>query len=165
VIQFNPAGEDCNAGNRVIPPTIVAGADESMQVLQDEIFGPVLPIVTYRELDDAIAYVNKRPRPLALYYFDSNESRINRVLNETVSGGATINDCIFHLPQHHLPFGGVGPSGMGAYHGFDGFAAFSKKKGVFRQGFGGQMVFPRVLSPPYHRLTDFVIKLLIWNRS
>ncbi|MGH8458045.1 MAG: aldehyde dehydrogenase family protein [Nevskiales bacterium] len=163
VLQSNPANENCNADNRVIPPTLVANTDESMKIMQEEIFGPILPVITYRELDDAIRYVNDRPRPLALYYFDRDSTRIARVLNETTSGGATINDCIFHLPQHNLPFGGVGPSGMGAYHGFDGFATFSKKKGVFIQGFGGQFLFPRFLSPPYGRITDWLIRFLIRN--
>jgi coniferyl-aldehyde dehydrogenase len=165
VLQSNPAGEDCNADNRVIPPTVIASARADLAILQEEIFGPILPIVTYRELNDAIRYVNDRPRPLALYYFDHNAARIDRVLNETVSGGVTINDCIFHLPQHNLPFGGVGPSGMGAYHGFDGFAAFSKKKGVFVQGFGGRFLFPRFFSPPYRRISDILIRFLIGRRG
>ena len=165
VLQSNPANEDCNVDNRVVPPTVVANATDDMQIMQEEIFGPILPVITYRELDDAIRYVNDRPRPLALYYFDSNKARISRVLNETTSGGATINDCIFHIAQHNLPFGGVGPSGMGAYHGFDGFVTFSKKKGVFIQGIGGQFLFPNFLSPPYSRFADWLIKVLIWNRK
>ncbi len=165
VLQCNPAGEDCNADNRVIPPTVVANANESMKIMQEEIFGPILPVITYRELDDAIRYVNERPRPLALYYFDKDAKRISRVLEQTTSGGATINDCIFHLAQHNLPFGGVGPSGMGAYHGFDGFVTFSKKKGVFIQGFGGQFLFPRFLSPPYNRLTEWLIRFLIGRQK
>jgi coniferyl-aldehyde dehydrogenase len=135
-----------------------------MKIMQEEIFGPILPVITYRELDDAIRYVNERPRPLALYYFDNSSARIKQVLEQTTSGGVTINDCIFHLPQHNLPFGGVGPSGMGAYHGFDGFAALSKKKGVFIQGFGGHLIFPRFLAPPYGRISDLFIRFLIWNR-
>lgn len=164
VLQCNPAGEDCTADNRVIPPTVVAQATDEMQIMQEEIFGPILPVITYRSLDDAIQYVNDRPRPLALYYFDNKKARISRVLNETISGGVTVNDCIFHIAQHNLPFGGVGPSGMGAYHGFDGFVTFSKKKGVFIQGIGGQLLFPKFLSPPYSRWTDWLIRLLIWNR-
>jgi coniferyl-aldehyde dehydrogenase len=164
VLQSNPANEDCNAGNRVIPPTVIAHAREDLAILQEEIFGPILPVVSYRTLDDALRYVNDRPRPLALYYFDHDRARIERVLRETTAGGVTINDCIFHLPQHNLPFGGVGPSGMGAYHGFDGFAAFSKKKGVFIQGFGGQFLFPRFFSPPYRRISDRLIRWLIGSR-
>lgn len=163
VLQSNPANEECNASNRVIPPTVVANASPEMQVMQEEIFGPILPVITYRELEDAIGHVNAHPRPLALYYFDRSQARIDRVLNETTSGGATINDCIFHIAQHNLPFGGVGPSGMGAYHGFDGFATFSKKKGVFIQGFGGRLLFPKILSPPYGRIANWLIRLLIRN--
>ena len=162
--QSNPAQEDCNADNRVVPPTVVAKTTEAMRILQEEIFGPILPVVTYRELDEALAYINERPRPLAFYYFDNDSRRVDQILHRTTSGGVTVNDCIFHLPQNNLPFGGVGPSGMGAYHGFDGFAAFSKKKGVFLQGWGGQLLFPRLLAPPYSRWSDLLIRFLIWNR-
>ncbi len=165
IYQSNPAQENCSADNRVVPPTVVAKTTEAMRILQEEIFGPILPIVTYREMDDALAYINERPRPLALYYFDNSSRRIDEVLQRTTSGGVTINDCIFHLPQNNLPFGGVGPSGMGAYHGIDGFATFSKKKGVFLQGWGGQLLFPRFLAPPYGRLSDLLIRFLIGNRK
>jgi coniferyl-aldehyde dehydrogenase len=89
--------------------------------------------VAYRTLDEAIAFVNARARPLALYYFDDDARRQDAVLARTMSGGVAFNDCIFHLAQHNLPFGGVGPSGMGHYHGFDGFVTFSKKRGVMVQ--------------------------------
>jgi coniferyl-aldehyde dehydrogenase len=135
--------------DRLLVPTLVFSPDESMLVMREEIFGPILPVVTYRTLDEAIGFVNARPRPLALYYFDENEERVDHVLANTLSGGVTINDCIVHLGQHNLPFGGVGQSGMGQYHGFDGFATFSKKRGVmvqrrwagsslFRAPFGGR---------------------------
>jgi acyl-CoA reductase-like NAD-dependent aldehyde dehydrogenase len=96
--------------------------------MREEIFGPILPVVPYRGLDGALAYVNARPRPLALYYFDRDARRIDRVLTDTVAGGVTINDTILHIAQEDLPFGGVGPSGMGEYHGRAGFEAFSKRK-------------------------------------
>ena len=121
------------SGDRLLPPTLIFDADESMAVMQEEIFGPVLPVVTYRALDDALAFVTARPRPLALYYFDESADRRDAVLERTMSGGVTFNDCVFHLGQHNLPFGGVGPSGMGHYHGFDGFATFSKKRAVMVQ--------------------------------
>jgi acyl-CoA reductase-like NAD-dependent aldehyde dehydrogenase len=114
IVRPGSAHETFTAENRVYPPTLVLGAKGSMRAMQEEIFGPILPILTYSSLDEAIAFINARPRPLALYYFDRNSSRIKRVLEQTVSGGVTINDCILHLPQHGLPFGGVGPSGMGA---------------------------------------------------
>jgi coniferyl-aldehyde dehydrogenase len=105
--------------------------------------------------------INARPRPLALYYFDRNKSRISKVLNQTVSGGAAINDCIFHFVQHQLPFGGVGPSGMGAYHGFDGFCAFSKKKGVLLQNSLVGSFLDTALKPPYTSWSDRTIGFLM----
>lgn len=122
-----------SAEDRFFPPTLVFGPTDAMRVMQDEIFGPILPVVSYRTLDEAIAYVNARPRPLALYYFDEDARRVDRVLSSTLSGGVTVNDCVVHLGQHDLPFGGVGESGMGHYHGFDGFQTFSKKRGVMIQ--------------------------------
>ena len=164
VVQINPAGEDCNAENRVFPPTLIAGASDSMRVMQEEIFGPILPIVTHDSLADGIQFINRRPRPLALYYFDYDGTRVSQVLEQTTSGGVTVNDCIFHLPQNNLPFGGVGPSGMGAYHGFDGFETFSKKKGVFMQSRLTGWFLARFLKPPYTRWSDLVISLMIWSR-
>jgi coniferyl-aldehyde dehydrogenase len=133
VVALNPGAEHATVENKVFPPTLVFAPTDAMTLMQQEIFGPVLPVVLYRTLDDAIAFVNARPRPLALYYFDDDLRRANDVLARTMSGGATINDCIFHLAQYNLPFGGVGPSGMGQYHGFDGFVTFSKKRGVMVQ--------------------------------
>ena len=120
-------------GTRCFPPVLVRGVRDDMRVMQDEIFGPVLPIVSYRELGDAIAYINARPRPLALYVFDSDPARVERVLAETVSGGVTVNDTLLHIAQDELPFGGIGPSGMGHYHGHAGFLTLSKQKAIFRQ--------------------------------
>ena len=131
-----------------------------MRVMQEEIFGPILPIVEYSAIDDALAFINARPRPLALYYFDQNSSRIKKVLEQTVSGGVTINDCIFHFVQHQLPFGGVGPSGMGAYHGFDGFIAFTKRKGVLLQNSLVGSILDR-LKPPYTSRSNRAIALLV----
>jgi len=131
--QINPANEVSNGNNQVFLPTIIFDVNDNMAVMQEEIFGPILPVIAYRTLDDAVAYVNAHPRPLALNYFDENSARVDHVLELTISGGVTINDVLFHILQHNLPFGGVGPSGMGHYHGFAGFEAFSKKKGVFLQ--------------------------------
>jgi acyl-CoA reductase-like NAD-dependent aldehyde dehydrogenase len=117
----------------VFPPALLTDVNNEMTVMQEEIFGPVLPVVPYETLDQAIEYVNARPHPLAFYYFDENSARVQQVLEKTLAGGVTVNDCIFHVGQCTLPFGGVGPSGMGRYHGFDGFETFSKKKGVFLQ--------------------------------
>jgi coniferyl-aldehyde dehydrogenase len=165
VIQPNPAGEVFTAESRVFPPTLIVGAQSSMRVMQEEIFGPILPVVAYDSLDDALAFVNAQPRPLALYYFDGNNSRVKKVLEQTVSGGVAVNDCIFHMPQHGLPFGGVGPSGMGAYHGFDGFATFSKKKGMLLQNELVGSLLARVLKPPYTSQANWMIGfLLAWSK-
>src|SRR5262249_36091772 len=112
-----------------------------------EIFGPALPVKTYRDIDEAIAYVNARDRPLALYFFGSDETERERVLDRTTSGGVTVNDVMFHVLQEDLPFGGVGPSGMGAYHGFEGFKAFSHARGIFTQT--KISALGKALRPPY----------------
>lgn len=157
IVQINPAGETLAAGGRAFAPTLVIGADDTMRLMQEEIFGPILPVVTYASFDAAIDYINAKPRPLALYYFDKDKGRIDHVLQHTVSGGVAVNDCIFHLPQYNLPFGGVGPSGMGAYHGFDGFENFSKKKGVLLQNGLVGFALARLLKPPYGAWTDRLI--------
>jgi coniferyl-aldehyde dehydrogenase len=157
VAPINPAGEQVETESRVFQPTLVFGAGASTALMQEEIFGPILPVVPYRTLDEAIAYVNARPRPLALYYFDESSSRVDRVLAETMSGGVTVNDCLYHLAQHNLPFGGVGPSGMGHYHGFDGFQTFSKKRGVMVQR---RWSATALLRPPYRR-KRWLIRLLL----
>ncbi len=144
--------------SRRLLPLVLQGANNNMRVMQDEIFGPLLPLIPYRDLDQAIAFVNARPRPLALYYFDTDSSCIDKVLNHTVAGGVTINDTILHIAQDDLPFGGVGPSGMGRYHGFEGFKTFSVQKGVFRQSrISGIGLF----KPPYGALFERLIKVLL----
>lgn len=161
ILQVGSTRADVPAESRFFPPTLILDANDSMRVMQAEIFGPILPIVRYSAIEDALSFINARPRPLALYYFDRNKSRIRKVLNQTVSGGAAINDCIFHFVQHQLPFGGVGPSGMGAYHGFDGFCAFSKKKGVLLQNSLVGSFLDAALKPPYTSWSDRTIGLLI----
>lgn len=161
VYPVNPAHECLTAARRAFAPTLVTGVNDAMRLMQEEIFGPILPVLTYSSLDDAIARVNERPRPLALYYFDSDRDRIGYLLRHTVSGGVTVNDCIFHLPQHRLPFGGVGPSGMGAYHGFAGFETFSKKKGVLLQHPLVGSMLGRLAKPPYGVWSERLIGLLL----
>ncbi|QWT19194.1 coniferyl aldehyde dehydrogenase [Bacillus sp. NP157] len=134
------------AGRRDMPPTVVLGGSRDMAVLREEIFGPILPIVSYGRLDDAIDYVNAGARPLALYYFGNDRAAQERVLEKTVAGGVTINDTVVHLTQDNLPFGGIGPSGMGGYHGFDGFRTFSHARGVYRQS---RFDVTAMLRPPY----------------
>ncbi|WP_107311030.1 coniferyl aldehyde dehydrogenase [Burkholderia metallica] len=157
ILEVNPAGESFGASSRKFVPTIVIGAPADTRLMNEEIFGPVLPIVEYASLDDALAYVQSRARPLALYWFGVDASRRDRVLRETVSGGVTINDCLWHLVQENQPFGGVGQSGMGAYHGQWGFDTFSKLKPVFHQTrWNGAVLF----HPPYGRVFDLLLRTL-----
>ncbi|WP_309092970.1 coniferyl aldehyde dehydrogenase [Phenylobacterium sp.] len=134
VVELKPEGEDLTQQeHRKIAPTLILEPTDDMKVMQEEIFGPVLPVKTYRTVDDAIAYVNKGDRPLGLYYFGADETEREKVLSATTSGGVTVNDVIFHVAQEELPFGGVGPSGMGSYHGHDGFREFSHRKAIYTQ--------------------------------
>jgi acyl-CoA reductase-like NAD-dependent aldehyde dehydrogenase len=158
VLVLGPAGAAPDARTRRIPPTLLVGAPDTCRAMREEIFGPILPVVPYASFEDALAYVNLRPRPLALYYFDRDASRIRRVLAETVAGGVTINDTILHIAQDDLPFGGVGPSGMGRYHGYEGFLAFSNQKGVFRQARVNAMA---LFKPPYGKTFERLIAFLL----
>ncbi|WP_409334241.1 coniferyl aldehyde dehydrogenase [Bradyrhizobium manausense] len=132
--------------HRKFPPTLIVGATEAMTVMQEEIFGPVLPVLGYREPAEAIAFINRRDRPLALYWFGKNDVARDEVLARTVSGGVTINDCLFHFAQVNQPMGGVGASGTGAYHGEWGFRTFSKLKPVFYRSKFNRLAD---LYPPY----------------
>jgi coniferyl-aldehyde dehydrogenase len=131
----NPGNEDFNAqvGTHKMPLTILENVHDQMKVMQDEIFGPVLPVMTYSKTQEAIDYVNQHPRPLGLYYFGNDAGEERQVLEKTTSGGVTLNDVIFHVAQENAPFGGVGPAGMGAYHGHDGFKTFSHAKTIYKQ--------------------------------
>jgi len=157
VLPISPAHESLE-GTGKMAPTLVAHVSSEMRLMQDEIFGPILPLVPYDNLDEAIRYINARPRPLALYYFGNFDDHIQRVLNETISGGVTINEALLHVSQDNLPFGGVGPSGMGAYHGRQGFETFSMMKPIFHQspvnGFG-------MFRPPFGKRFDKLIRLLL----
>lgn len=147
IIEINPSSEDFSQQPHwKIPPTIILNPTDDMAVMQEEIFGPILPVKTYDDLASAIDYVNSNDRPLGLYCFSKDKSEIEKVLTSTTSGGVTINDVLFHVAQEDLPFGGIGPSGMGAYHGYDGFCEFSHRKSVFKQT-GSEIV--KMLRPPY----------------
>jgi len=158
VIAVNPANEDFAASNsRKMPLHIIRGATDEMTVMQEEIFGPILPVRSYRHIADAVAEVNRRDRPLALYYFGSDAGERRQVLDRTISGGVTLDDVIFHVSQEELPFGGIGPSGTGAYHGEAGFRTFSHARSIYRQ--------PRLdvaklagMKPPYSKATWATIK-------
>ena len=144
---------------RRMPFSLLLNVSDDMTVMQDEIFGPLLPIVPYSRIDQAFAYINQRPRPLALYYFGYNKAEQQRVLEQTHSGGVCLNDTLMHVAQDDMPFGGVGPSGMGHYHGHEGFLTFSKAKGVFiKQRFNAA----RLIYPPYGKaIQRLVYKLFI----
>ncbi len=116
-----------------MPLTLLRNPTDDMKVMQEEIFGPVLPIKTYERVEEAIDYVNAHDRPLGLYYFGQEEGEKRTVLDRTISGGVTVNDVVFHVSMEELPFGGIGPSGMGAYHGPEGFKTFSHAKSVYSQ--------------------------------
>jgi coniferyl-aldehyde dehydrogenase len=134
LIEINPSAEAFSASNgHKMPLTIIRNVNESMKVMQEEIFGPILPVLTYSKIDDAIDYVNSHDRPLGLYYFGKDKAEESHVLSRTLSGGVTVNDVIFHNAMEDLPFGGIGPSGMGSYHGLDGFKTFSHPRAVYRQ--------------------------------
>jgi len=134
VIELKPDGEDFSQQeHRKIPPTLIIDPTDDMKVMQEEIFGPVLPVKTYKTIDEAIGYINQHDRPLGLYYFGDDDAEREQVLNHTTSGGVTVNDVIFHVAQEDVPFGGVGPSGMGSYHGVDGFREFSHRKAIYTQ--------------------------------
>ncbi|MEM7466605.1 MAG: coniferyl aldehyde dehydrogenase [Pseudomonadota bacterium] len=133
LIEINPSAEDFN-GTKKLPMTIVLNANENMKVMQEEIFGPILPVLTYQNLQDALRMVNEKDRPLALYYFDWDASRANKVVEQTHSGGVCINDTMSHVLADDIPFGGIGPSGLGHYHGREGFERFSHMKSVVRKG-------------------------------
>jgi coniferyl-aldehyde dehydrogenase len=159
-IAINPAGEDFSQqqGTHKIPPTLIPEPADDLKMMEEELFGPLLPIRTYREFEETINYVNTQPRPLAAYFFGNDKQEEQAFVSRTTSGGVCINDVIMHVMQEELPFGGVGPSGMGAYHGFKGFQTFSHAKSIYRQAnlnvakLGGML-------PPYGKATENTIKM------
>jgi coniferyl-aldehyde dehydrogenase len=149
-IGTRPAGA---SQSRLFLPTLLLNVTDEMSAMKDEIFGPILPIVPYRALEDAIAYVNARPRPLALYFFGPDGPGRRLVLDRTTSGNVVINDTILHYAQDDLPFGGVGMSGMGAYHGPEGFKTMSHAKGVYQQP---RFNVAEGVRPPFGKFFDFL---------
>ncbi|TRD12536.1 coniferyl aldehyde dehydrogenase [Erythrobacter insulae] len=154
VIEVNPGGEDfSNANQRKMPLNIIKNVHDDMKVMQEEIFGPILPVKTYKAVDQAVDYINEHDRPLGLYYFGDDKDEQERVLTRTISGGVTTNDVIFHVSMEDLPFGGVGPSGIGSYHAIEGFREFSHARAVYHQ--------PKIdiaklggFKPPYGKATE-----------
>lgn len=160
VVEVNPGNENFEQQpTHKIPPTLILDATEDMKVMQDEIFGPLMPIKTYRQIDEAIDYVNDHGRPLALYVFSDDKAVQNKVLSRTTSGGACINETVMHVAQEDLPFGGVGPSGMGSYHGREGFLTFSHKKAVMHQSkFNLLSMMRPPFGPRIEKLMAFMLK-------
>lgn len=146
-------------GNR-IPITLLVDPPEHLRISREEIFGPLLVVRSYESFEEAIAYVNARPKPLALYYFGHDTAEQRRVLQDTTSGGVTVNDVIMHYTFDDLPFGGVGASGMGAYHGYDGFKQFSNARAIYYQT---GVDLGRIIRPPYGKLFDLFSKHLMRN--
>jgi coniferyl-aldehyde dehydrogenase len=148
LVEINPAGEDfTQQPHHKLPPTLILNARADMLVMQEEIFGPLLPVIGYDDIDEVIRDVNSRPRPLATYYFGPEDDLCRRYLDRTISGGVTINDVLLHVANEDLPFGGVGDSGMGYYHGRYGFEAFSHPRAIV----SAPLLSPnRLIAPPYN---------------
>ena len=158
-ITINPANEDFSVNpTHKVAPTLILNPDDDALCMQDEIFGPLLPLKTYTQFEDTIGYINAHPRPLAAYYFGKHDAEEHRFLTGTTSGGACVNDVMFHMLQKDLPFGGVGPSGMGAYHGIEGFKTFSHAKSVYKQP--GKIPVTKLAGfmPPYGDASEKSIK-------
>lgn len=158
ILELSSRMAQPDAATRRMPPLALVNPSTGLAVMRDEIFGPLLPVIGYESVEQALEFVNARPRPLALYLFDNDSRRISWVLRATHAGGVTINDCIMHIAQDELPFGGVGASGMGSYHGKAGFDTFSKLKPVFHQSrLNGLGMF----KPPYGRLFERLVSILM----
>ena len=155
-------GSQPDEKRRKIPPTLVLDVTDEMQLMQEEIFGPILPVKPYRDLDEVIRYVNGGERPLALYLFTNDKELSEKVIYNTISGGVSINDCAMHVAQHDLPFGGIGNSGMGQYHGHEGFLEFSKLRPVFKQAPVAASAF---FAPPYGKVFELLYKWMIRLRG
>lgn len=155
--EVYPLFDDIESSGRKMPPALLLNTTESMLVRQEEIFGPMLPVVPYKDHQDVIDYINKHPRPLALYLFSYDKQVTSDYMLKTISGGVTLNDTILHVSQEELPFGGVGASGMGHYHGHEGFKTFSKAKSIFKQSrFAGI----KLMYPPHNKFANWLLKLM-----
>ena len=155
--KFEVGGET-DSTSKYIEPTIISDLKPEAKLLEDEIFGPILPIVTYASLDMAIAYINSKPRPLALYIYSKSKANTNTILNSTRAGGTCINNSVLHYTNHNLPFGGVNNSGIGKSHGFFGFKAFSNERSVLKQHTFG---VTELLFPPYTGLKEKLARLTV----
>jgi coniferyl-aldehyde dehydrogenase len=158
VADVGARSETAQGRPHTIAPVLVLGGADDMAIMQEEIFGPVLPVIAYGTIDEAIAYVNARPRPLSLYYFGGDDGDRRKVLSRTTSGNVGINTTMMYYPQDDLPFGGVGPSGMGAYHGVEGFRRMSHAKGIYVQG---RWNVSDLMRPPFGRVADAILGMIL----
>ena len=162
VDEINPANEDFSQQEFYkMPPTIVTNTTDDMKIMQEEIFGPLLPVVEYDEIDEATKLINSKDKPLGLYYFGNNKSEEDNILNKTSSGGVTVNNVISHLQQNDLSFGGVGPSGMGRYKSFEGFKNFSNPRAYYKDVSFKLDKFFDAVRPPYKGNIEKVLKQLM----
>ena len=160
--EINPSNEDFSQQQFYkIPPTIVTNTSDDMKIMNEEIFGPVLPVIEFDDLDDALSTINSKDRPLGLYYFGTDKSEESQIMNKTSSGGVTINNVVGHIQQKDLPFGGVGPSGMGRYQSYDGFKNFSNPRAFYKDvGFKFDKLFDGI-RPPYTKSIENLLKSLL----
>lgn len=157
VINLAEGGEG-DGVMRKFPPHILLNVTDDMLVMQREVFGPLLPVKTYRKREEVVEYINSRDRPLALYPFTKDKNLRDYYIDRIISGGVSVNNCLLHVGQHDMPFGGVGASGMGHYHGYEGFVTFSKLRPVFYQGFFDGM---KPLMPPYTKTTEKILSFMM----
>jgi aldehyde dehydrogenase (NAD+) len=151
-------GGERDPGERYIAPTVVTHVKPESALMSEEIFGPILPILTFKHLDEVAPFITARDKPLALYMFSNDERRIEDMIANTTAGGTSINNTVIHFLNQNLPFGGVGPSGLGSYHGYYGFKTFSHERAVLRQG---RIDALKAVYPPY---TDNVQKMFKWMK-
>ncbi|WP_040854405.1 coniferyl aldehyde dehydrogenase [Phyllobacterium sp. YR531] len=158
IIETGLMPDDAPQQLRTLPPTLVVEVGDDAEIMREEIFGPILPVRTYRSIKEVIDYVNARPRPLALYYFGAQDADCGELLARTTSGNVGINNTLMHFAQDDLPFGGVGPSGMGAYHGIEGFRSMSHAKGIFIQG---KWNLTSLLRAPFGNIANLALKVML----
>jgi coniferyl-aldehyde dehydrogenase len=158
IVTIDPANENPPPRERKLAPTLIVDPPETASVMQEEIFGPVLPVLGVEDFDAALDYVNARPRPLALYYFGPEDQNLQKLLARTHAGGVTVNETMSHFIAENLPFGGIGPSGVGAYHGEAGFRAFSHAKPVLLQSRLNSRI---LLRPPYGKVAEALLRFML----
>lgn len=155
-------GQAADCSRRIMPPHVVFNVTEDMEIMQREVFGPILPIKTYTTAEEVVNYVGDHHRPLAFYVFTNDKALADFYVRNTISGGAGVNEVMVHAAIHSLPFGGTGNSGMGHYHGFEGFTAFSKMRPVFYQG---PIRALDSFMPPYKGLPTKILNFMLWMKS